>query len=88
MLTAAMPWGQMTLYRIIVNIEKEVGDRGYSADGPTLPGCFSNGRTVQEARRNMRASLRLHLRALRVHREPIPPSDRVVSSEVVTIGVP
>ena len=30
-------------------IEKEAEDEGYSAYSPSLPGCFSNGRTVEEA---------------------------------------
>jgi predicted RNase H-like HicB family nuclease len=40
--------------------------------GPSLPGCFSNGRTVEEARRNMRAAIRQHVGALLAHREPVP----------------
>jgi predicted RNase H-like HicB family nuclease len=35
-------------------IEKEPEDLGYSAYSPSLPGCFSNGRTIEDAKRNMR----------------------------------
>lgn len=72
-------------YRIIVAIEREAGGPGYSAYSPTLPGCFSNGRTVAEARRNMRAAIRLHIRALTARRQPIPRNDRLVHSETMTV---
>ena len=49
-------------YRIL--IEKEPEDEGYYAYGPTLPGCFSNGRTEEEARNNIRDAVRLHLASL------------------------
>jgi predicted RNase H-like HicB family nuclease len=39
---------------------------------PSLPGCFSNGRTIEEARRNMREAIRQHVGALLAHREPVP----------------
>ena len=75
-------------YRIVVAIEKEAAGRGYSAYSPTLPGCFSNGRTVQEALRNMRAALRLHIRALMARQQPIPRDNRLVHSEAMTIRMP
>lgn len=75
-------------YRIVVAIEKEAGGRRYSAYSPTLPGCFSNGRTVLEARRNMRAAIRLHIRALTARRRPIPRNDRLVHSEAMTFRMP
>jgi HicB_like antitoxin of bacterial toxin-antitoxin system len=44
----------MRFYNFEIAIEKEAEDEGYSAHSPSLPGCFSNGRTIEEARRNMR----------------------------------
>ena len=48
-----------------VIIEKEPEDPGYFAYSPTLPGCFSNGRTIEETKRNMSEAMGLHLAALR-----------------------
>jgi predicted RNase H-like HicB family nuclease len=35
----------MRFYSFEIVIEKEPEDEGYSAYNPSLPGCFSNGRT-------------------------------------------
>jgi len=47
----------VTHYSVIVAIEKEAEDEGYAAYSPTLPGCFSNGKTVEEAKRNIRDAI-------------------------------
>jgi predicted RNase H-like HicB family nuclease len=44
----------MRFYNFEIVIKKEAEDEGYSAWSPSLPDCFSNGRTIEEARHNMR----------------------------------
>ena len=39
---------------------------------PSLPGCFSNGRTIEETKRNMRAAIRQYVAAMLAHRELVP----------------
>ena len=39
----------MKFYTFEVLVEKEPEGEGYSAYSPTLPGCFSNGATIEEA---------------------------------------
>jgi len=56
-----------------IMIEKEPEDEGYSAYSPNLPGCFSNGRTVEDAKRNMREAIRQHVASLPAHGETVPP---------------
>lgn len=48
-------------------IEKEQDDEGYYACSPTLPGCFSNGATIEAARHNIRVAIEQHLEALVIH---------------------
>ena len=48
--------GSMRFYSFQIVIEKEPEDEGYFAYSPTVPGCFSNGKTIEEARRNMPGS--------------------------------
>jgi len=78
----------MKYYSFQVVIEKEPQDEGYYAYSPTLPGCFSNGRTIEEAKRNIRAAVEQHLAALLAHAERIPQSENLVHVEELTVGVP
>jgi predicted RNase H-like HicB family nuclease len=78
----------MTYYSFEIVVEKEAEDGGYSAYSPNLPGCFSNGRTIEEAKRNMREAVQLHVESLLAHGQPIPPPEKLVHIEEVTVGVP
>lgn len=57
----------MHFYNFEIVIEKEVEDEGYYAYSPTLPGCFSNGRTIEETRQNIRDAIRQHIEVLLEH---------------------
>jgi predicted RNase H-like HicB family nuclease len=78
----------MKFYSFQVVIEKELEDEGYYAYSPTLPGCFSNGNTIEDARRNIREAIQQHLESLRAHAQPIPQDERIVHVEELTVGVP
>jgi predicted RNase H-like HicB family nuclease len=78
----------MPYYTYEIVIEKEAEDGGYSAYSPSLPGCFSNGRTVEEARQNLRDALEQHIRSLLAHGQTIPRSEKRVHVEELTVGVP
>ena len=78
----------MHYYTFEIVIEKEAEDEGYSAYSPGLPGCFSNGRTVEEAKRNIRDAIEQHLQSLLAHGQPIPQSQKRVHVEELTVGVP
>jgi predicted RNase H-like HicB family nuclease len=66
----------MRFYNFAIVIEKEAEDEGYSAYSPSLPGCFSNGRTI-EAKRNMREAIQQHVAALLAHGESVPQNERL-----------
>ncbi len=57
----------MRFYSFEIVIEKEPEDEGYFAYSPTLPGCFSNGKTIEQAKRNIREAISLHLESLLAH---------------------
>ena len=78
----------MRFYNFEIVIEKEAEDEGYSAYSPSLPGCFSNGRTIEEAKRNMREAIQQHVEALLSHGEPVPQNERLVHVEELSIGLP
>lgn len=51
----------MKYYTFEIVIEKEAEDAGYLAYSPTLPGCFSNGPTIEETKRNIRQAIEQHI---------------------------
>jgi predicted RNase H-like HicB family nuclease len=55
---------------------------------PALPGCFSNGLTIEEAKRNIREAIQLHLESLKAHNQEIPQKETVVHVEEISIGLP
>ncbi len=78
----------MTFYHFEIVVEKESNDEGYSAYSSTLPGCFSNGKTIEEARRNIREAIQQHIVSLLAHGQPIPQNEHLVHVEELTVGVP
>jgi antitoxin HicB len=49
-------------------------DGGYTVVVPALPGCISYGESVEDATRNAREAIELHLANLVAHKQPIPQS--------------
>ena len=78
----------MKFYSFQIVIEKEPDGEGYLAYSPTLPGCFSNGKTIEEAKRNIREAIEQHLASLLDHNQKIAQDERVVHVEELTVGVP
>lgn len=58
--------------RIPIVIEPDE-DGKFAASCPTLPGCWSQGDTRQEAKRNIADAVNGFLESLRRHGDPIPP---------------
>lgn len=47
-------------------------DGGYTVIVPTLPGCISEGDTVEEALANVREAIALHIESMVAHGEAVP----------------
>jgi predicted RNase H-like HicB family nuclease len=75
-------------YTFSIVIEKEEDDEGYLAHSPTLPGCFSNGKTIEDARRNIREAIQQHIASLLAHGQPVPQNEKLVQVEELTVGIP
>jgi predicted RNase H-like HicB family nuclease len=50
--------------RFLVNLIFDPEYKGYVADVPQLPGCMSQGKTVETALRNVRKAIAAYLRAV------------------------
>jgi len=51
---------------------REAEKGGYWVEVPSLPGCFSQGESVDQAFRNARKAIRSHIEALREDGQRIP----------------
>ena len=66
-----------------VYVEYDAEYEGFVADVPTLPGCMSQGKTEDEALKNIKEAIVGYLKVLKKHKRTIP------SEEVryITVGV-
>ena len=77
----------MKFYSFQIVIEKEAEDEGYFAYTPNVPGCFSNGKTIEEAKRNIRRAIEQRLASMLAYAQPAPQDDRLVHAEELTVAV-
>jgi predicted RNase H-like HicB family nuclease len=68
-------------FRILIEQDE---DEMYIAECPTLPGCISQGKTREEAKKNIEEAIKGYLESLRKHGEPIPPP---IEEEIVEVHV-
>lgn len=66
-------------YTVIVHKAEE---GGYWAEVPALPGCFSQGETVEEALENVREAIESHLLALEEEGQEIPEEGEILLGRV------
>lgn len=71
--------------RFTVVFEK-AGEGGYIARVPALPGCMTQGETLEEAEEMARDAIRAYCASLRKHGERVPKEiSEVVESLTVTV---
>lgn len=68
---------------MLLRADSDVG--GYVVSCPLLPGCYSQGDTVEAALKNMREAIQLTLEDMKAHGERIPdPSGALIGSVTVS----
>ena len=68
-----------------VFLERDEEYDGYVVVCPSLPGCYSQGHTIEEALANIREAIELVLEDMQETGEPIPdPTNTLVGSVIVT----
>ena len=58
------------IYTIILHPDSEEG--GYTVTVPVLPGCVTQGETLEEAIAMAKDAIRLHIESLLAYGEPVP----------------
>ena len=61
---------------------EEAPEGGYVAYAPSLPGCHTQGDTIEEAEKNIQEAIELYLESLESHGEEIPQEKRVFQGKV------
>lgn len=77
----------MSFYNFGVVIGKEPEDGAYAVYSRTLPGCLSNGGTIEKTKRNIRDAIQQHVQTLLAHGQPIPQNESLVHVEELSLGV-
>lgn len=83
----------MKLYKFTVIFEPEREQKGvYNVFVPALPGCFSFGDSLAEARYNIREAIELYLSTLLDEDKPIPKDKKIkalkkAKVEEIIVGV-
>ncbi len=72
----------MKLYEFKVILEPDE-QGGYVAVCPSLPGCYSQGETVEEALKNIKEAIELCLEDMESHGEEIPDTSHSLVATVV-----
>lgn len=54
------------------SVHYEESEGGYVAFVPTLPGCHTQGDTLEETEANVKEAILLYIESLSAHGEPIP----------------
>lgn len=66
-------------YTVVVHSAEE---GGYWVDVPSLPGCFSQGETIDEAMNNVKEAIELHIQGLKDEGQEIPKEEDLVIGRV------
>lgn len=73
-------------YTIVLYPEPEEG--GYSVVVPALPGCFTQGETVEECIERAKEAIALHIEGLIADGEPVPEDEEGAQVIHITIDAP
>lgn len=68
-------------YQLPITIEYDSEDGVYLADCPLLPGCYSDGKTYEEALENIKDAIKLCIESRLAVGDPVP------APEIVKVSV-
>lgn len=69
--------------RLVIIIPAEEG--GYTVEVPSLPGCISQGETVDEAVTNIREAIALYIDTLEAVGRPVPQEEQISGQMMILV---
>jgi antitoxin HicB len=67
-------------FKVLLEPDEEAG--GYVVSCPALPGCYTQGDTIDEALENVKETILLCLEDLQAQNQPIPDMSKILFSSV------
>ena len=67
-------------FKVFLEPDEEVG--GYTVSCPALPGCYTQGDTIDEALENIKEAILLCLEDMQAQNQPIPDMSKTLISSV------
>ncbi|MFA5614895.1 MAG: type II toxin-antitoxin system HicB family antitoxin [Methanoculleus sp.] len=61
---------------------RRAGEGGLWAEVPALPGCYSQGETIEETLENIREAIEGHMEALQQEGQGVPPEEDLIIGKV------
>ena len=71
--------------RYTIVLVPDVEDGGFTVQVPALPGCFTEGDSVEECMENAQDVIRLFIEELTARGEPVPAEDGAVTLATVEV---
>ncbi len=81
------PQGEMRMNRYTLLLVPDQEEGGYTVTVPALPGCITEGDSLEEALANAKDAIRLYLEDLIANGEPVPLESEPPRLEAVEVAV-
>ena len=76
----------MSRYEYTIILHPDIDEGGYTVTVPALPGCVTQGETIEEAIAMAKDAIRLHVEALIAEGEPVPQEREHPQASVINVA--
>lgn len=76
----------MSGYQYTIILHPDVEEGGYTVTVPALPGCVTQGETMEEAIAMAKDAIRLHVEAMKADGEPVPEEQEHPQAIVISVA--
>jgi len=76
----------MNEHRYTIILHPDVEEGGYTVTVPALPGCVTQGETIEEAITMAKDAIRLHIESLIAEGEPVPEEREPLQAIVINVA--